>query len=321
MTAWFKIIWLFVTGKRKEARSLSILKIQRLLKRYYAIRKNTGFVVMDEQWDCLIILDACRYDYFEREYSKFLQGDLQKRRSRGSSTSDWLLKNFTGSYSDTVYVSGNPHCSDRTINGFLGMDHFHAIEHVWKYAWDEKIDSIHPEAMVRAALDVKSRYPGKRMIVHLLQPHGPWIGDTRISMSEINSGPAQQSGVDGKWVADKQVWEKVRQGTFDVDLLKRAYTDNLVMVLRCVRDFIDKLDGKIVVSADHGEAFGDRLVVEHPSGIYCDELVEVPWLIIQKERNGSLPREAEAGEKAVHRTAEVSEEIVAKRLRALGYID
>jgi hypothetical protein len=317
---WFKILWLFATGKRQKARSLFIIKTQRLLKRYYSLRKNTGIFVVDEPWDCLIILDACRYDYFAREYHKFLQGDLQKRRSRGSSTSDWLLKNFTRFYPDIVYVSGNPHCSDRAINGFLGTDHFHAIEHVWKYAWDEEVDSIRPDDMVRAALEAKKRYPGKRIIVHFIQPHGPWIGDTRISIAEVSSGPAEKSTVDGKWITDKHVWEMVRQGMFDVPRLKRAYTDNLLVALRSVRDLVDRLDGRIVVSADHGEAFGDRLVVEHPSGIYCSELVEVPWLVIDKKVSSQRPPDFDAAG-TTPGTRDVSEEVVAKRLRALGYID
>ena len=104
MNAWFRVLWLFITGKRHQARSLAIMKIQRLMKRYYAIKKNTGFFVMEEEWDYLLVLDACRYDYFAEEYPKFLHGELQKKRSRGSSTSDWLLKNFTGALENDFFL-------------------------------------------------------------------------------------------------------------------------------------------------------------------------------------------------------------------------
>ena len=47
--------------------------------------------IVKEKWDYLIILDACRYDYFQDVYKKYLQGELFKkikilkdRENRGS---------------------------------------------------------------------------------------------------------------------------------------------------------------------------------------------------------------------------------------------
>jgi len=34
--------------------------------------------IMDEKWNYLIILDACRYDYFLNNYKKYLNGKLKK---------------------------------------------------------------------------------------------------------------------------------------------------------------------------------------------------------------------------------------------------
>jgi len=48
------------------------------------------FNVMKEAWDCLIILGACRYDYFEKHYHQFFQGRLNEIFSVGTSTPDWL---------------------------------------------------------------------------------------------------------------------------------------------------------------------------------------------------------------------------------------
>ena len=61
-----------------------------------------GIKIMEEKWDYLIVLDACRYDYF-KEYNNILEGHLEKKLSCASCTYEWLEKNFSGKYfSDTV---------------------------------------------------------------------------------------------------------------------------------------------------------------------------------------------------------------------------
>ena len=82
--------------------------------------------IMQEDWDYLIILDACRYDYFEKFYGQYLSGKLEKRLSLGSSTREWRDRNFTGKYDDTIYISANPFINSvKAVFGFLGADHFH----------------------------------------------------------------------------------------------------------------------------------------------------------------------------------------------------
>ena len=34
--------------------------------------------IANEDWRILIVLDACRYDYFKRNYKRYLEGDLKK---------------------------------------------------------------------------------------------------------------------------------------------------------------------------------------------------------------------------------------------------
>jgi hypothetical protein len=67
--------------------------------------------VNESDWDYLIVLDACRYDYFKENYTDFFQGELEKYRSRGSATPEWLWSTFTSRYSYN-YISANPY-----ING------------------------------------------------------------------------------------------------------------------------------------------------------------------------------------------------------------
>jgi hypothetical protein len=46
------------------------------------------------EWDILIILDACRYDYFERTVYKYLKGHLRKVIGPDSHTLPWAKKTF-----------------------------------------------------------------------------------------------------------------------------------------------------------------------------------------------------------------------------------
>ena len=46
--------------------------------------------IFAEEWDTLIVLDACRYDFFEKVYRDYLSGTLEKRVSPGSCTEESL---------------------------------------------------------------------------------------------------------------------------------------------------------------------------------------------------------------------------------------
>ena len=62
--------------------------------------------------------------------------------------------------------------------------------------------------------------------------------------------------------------------------IKKAYAENLKFVLEYLKKLICNLQGKIVITADHGEAFGEKGVLGHPYGVHIRELVEVPWFTV-----------------------------------------
>ncbi len=81
--------------------------------------------IVKESWDFLVILDACRYDYFEWLYADYIQGDLSKRISAGTSTGQWRDSNFPDYYDDIVYITANPHfCQDIAVAGYTAGEHF-----------------------------------------------------------------------------------------------------------------------------------------------------------------------------------------------------
>jgi hypothetical protein len=75
-------------------------------QRLYSWEYNeAGLDVFEADWDTLLILDACRYDLFERVSD--LPGKTTAVRSKGSATEEFLRANFDGKrLHDTVYVTG-----------------------------------------------------------------------------------------------------------------------------------------------------------------------------------------------------------------------
>lgn len=134
---------------------------------------------MEEEWDYLIVLDACRYDYF-KVLNDIVPGKLEKRLSVGPSTGTWIFRNFSDQNYDIVYVSGHPLVSPTALkrrsskNLFkrwrsVGFNPFFKIDNVWSYGWDHKLDTVHPSTIRKAALRDAIKYPSKRMIIHFMQ--------------------------------------------------------------------------------------------------------------------------------------------------------
>jgi hypothetical protein len=141
-----------------------------------SMMKTRTINVMEENWDYLIILDACRYDYFRDMYQDYFSGILESRLSVGSCTLEWCMKSFPKMYSDVIFISSNPYINSKTeIEGFDARKHFCSVIDVWAFGWNKKLGTVLPEKLNESALKATKNFPEKRFIVHYLQPHGPYI--------------------------------------------------------------------------------------------------------------------------------------------------
>lgn len=290
----------FKLVRKGKPRKAVLATYVELVRKFYDVRPTRGIRVVDEEWDVLVVLDACRYDYFEELHD--FEGTLQKRRSRGSSTSEWLEENFTDYYDDIVYVSANPRISDTEVDGFRGTDHFHEVRNVWKSNWDPDLNTVKPADVTDAAIRLRAEYPDKRLVVHYIQPHAPWIGETRLSDRDTTIEDPTPS----EWIETGKTWGTMLNEGKPEATVRQAYEDNLGLVLEEVKRLVDSLGGRIVVTSDHGECFGEKFFIEHPRGIHVDELVAVPWHVIEKpKRNAESAGEASAAssERAAIRNA------------------
>lgn len=300
----------------REGISNPILFLREVNRIYFTRRYGPGYDhrgvdVFEEDWDTLVILDACRYDMFAE--LNWLDGRLERRRSRASHTKEFLQGNFHGrTLRDTVYTTASPQLQRR--RDAINVE-FHAVENVWNTdRWDDEEGTVRPEAMTDAAIEAHERFPDKRHLVHYMQPHYPFVGS---SVDDETRGfhEGTDDGLD--------IWQERIRGNVDVTPadLWPAYRRNLELALDAVERLCGSVDGRIVVSSDHGNVVGERAFPipirewGHPSRLYLDVLVTVPWLVVE----GSDRREIRA-ERGDSPGEQIEESVVTDRLRDLGYV-
>lgn len=251
--------------------------VREMNRQYFAFRNQSdyndaGIDIFEEDWDNLVILDACRYDAFAARSE--LPGTLEARNSQGSMTQEWLQANFTDrDLTDTVYVSAN--------GQFVHFDGFGAKLHDFIGVWGDDFKPSEgdpttlasPETLTEQALEAAEKYPNKRLLIHYIPPHEPYIGQTGQEKIDFHLTPVD-------------IPDKIQSDpSLSRDLIRKAYIENLDIALGEVEQLLDSLPGKTVVSADHGELLGEHLPplplshYGHMGGVYHDELVRVPWHI------------------------------------------
>ena len=264
-----------------------------------------GENVMSKDWDNLIILDACRYDLFQS--SNTIQGELDSIYSIGSHTGEFLEKTFGGEeYLDTIYVTATPQAKLHGVD-----DAVLKCIHVWENNWHEELRTVTAEDVAAKARIAQDEYPNKRLIVHFIQPHYPFIGPTG---RELPHRTISGEGLTADESAPS-IWDRLENGDYDSETVWKAYEENLEIILPTIEDLVDDLNGKTVVTSDHGNAFGKFGIYGHPGGVFLNELVEVPWLVVagNERREFSVDTEKQSGERE-----QVTPEVQA-RLTELGY--
>jgi len=264
----FNILFKRIRNKQEIARTLFLRPIF-LPNRYL----NRGIKILDEEWDNLIILDACRYDYFKK--INMLPGKLKKAYSLGTHTNEWVMRNFSTSKSrtkDIVYISSTPQISTYKLKKAIGNPlPFHYLENVWQWGWDDKLHTTLPENINKAYLKLKGRFPNKRFIIHYLQPHHPYVGERRIKLSKKQSKSMNTAN-----------WKPLLEAGITFENLKEVYQDNLKYVLGKIEKLLPELSGKTIITSDHGECLGEYGLIGHLPMLYIKPLIEIPWLEIEK---------------------------------------
>jgi len=230
-------------------------------------RIDYGTNVFDREWDVLVVLDACRADLLgsvAADYG-FLE-DVSSMRSVGSSSSEWLENTFRGhpETARTAMVTGNT-WTDR----YLDADAFAALDEVWKYAWDGELGTVPARAVTDRAIAMARDRDPDRLVVHYMQPHHPFVadpiaGDEGMARTGSHSNPANP-------------WVLLRQGEVTTERVWAAYEANLRHALSDVATLVEDVAGRVAITADHGNLFGEWGLYGHPMHTPVPALLDVPW--------------------------------------------
>lgn len=282
----------------------------RMLRRYTSIYDIDG-------WNIAIILDACRYDLFQETFdTSYLPAgvkvlDHRSILSAGTNSVHWMLNTFNvqryaSQITNTIYVNANPN-AESTID----ETKFHAVDSVWKYGWesiigikgdlkvgDSKVGTVLPRTVTDRTIHWFRRHPNKKIVVHYMQPHYPFVRKFLGFDSKLN------------------VWQLLQQGRVNREVVWEAYKDNLDLVLTDLKLLIRCVGGRILVTSDHGNLIGEMGLYGHNVGwIPLNPLIKVPLLLLAADDPDSSYQP-----KAYETDMDLSEKAIEERLRALGYL-
>ncbi|CAJ53640.1 sulfatase-like hydrolase/transferase [Haloquadratum walsbyi] len=159
-----------------------------------------------------------------------------------------------------------------------------------------------PDLVTNQAITTGRDDQPERMIVHYMQPHAPFISSAleRGYLKEHEKSPYSYLKEDG-----------------DFDTIWEAYLNNLRFVLDEIGRLLDNIDAdSVVITADHGELFGEWNLYSHTYGVPHLNLCSVPWVETSAVDTGwSYPK----GEISQYEIIPDEEANVEDRLNALRY--
>lgn len=255
----------------------------------FTSRYPLGTNVFTEEWDALVILDACRVDALRAvapEY-EFLDG-INSIWSVGSSSHEWMCKTFTKEHleeiKETHYISTNPN-TPATFNNHerpprkypvpimaadwnvVDENDFGKITQIHRHAYEEYFDTINPDLVTDHAIHAGRQTDFDRIIIHYFQPHRPYIASAYPEERSVSP-------------IEDQPWQSIRNGDATTTEIWELYLDNLRLALDSVERLLENLDAeKVTITADHGELFGELGQYGHPEGVAHPKLKKVPWAV------------------------------------------
>lgn len=292
-----------------------------------------GTNVFDREWDVLILLDTCRVDALrsvEGEYD-FFDG-VGHIWSAGGRTPEWIARTFDRDHLDeiqeTAYLCANGHgqqiLGDRRqeqdkekyllykmlrLMPTVHVTDFGKCEYLFQFEWKGTegplghVDGATPPRYVTdRAITVGREEEFERLVVHYFQPHSPWVANALDTGRELEKH-------------EHDFWNYITE-TGDTETVWESYLDELRYVLDDVELLLENLDAdRVVISSDHGEAFGEYGVLGHKIGSVHPKVRKVPWAVTTAEDSHSYqPTTEEPRER-------MSSEAVDRQLEALGYKD
>lgn len=239
--------------------------------------------LLQEDKFLLIILDACRTDYFIDEYNEYMKnftfihdseglGSYEPVYSSGSCTFQYVENTWHGNHQNIKYLSSVPLINSKGISDnlpgtpenwdFDPGEHLDIVD-LWDSHWSKDLGTVHPSDVTNETKKYKDE---DKLVSHYIQPHIPYIGQKRL----------------GKDIRGR-ILSKGKTGEITVSEVRKAYRSNLRLVLSEVTKLIKSFDDRrIVITADHGELLGEGNLYSHPHKFNHPVLRTVPWFEVKK---------------------------------------
>lgn len=267
-----------------------------------------GTPVWHREWDVLLVLDACRVDQMEavvEEYDQ-LPETVDTVWSQASCSIDWINRTFNAhpdQTKDAGYVTANPfadHNTEGTKSADLKDSNLPYLKLLYLTHWQDiegetatdsdrtsrakvgsGIATVPPEPVTDHVIQAwrnRTDHGFNRLVGHYMQPHEPYRAHP-----EWGSGDSRllENLVDEDAEAGSSVWPVAKEGHVSTDELWRAGVDNLRWVLDDITErLLPNVEGKVVLTADHGNAMGEWGEWHHPPGAISPAVRKVPWIEI-----------------------------------------
>lgn len=269
--------------------------------------------ILNREWSTLVVVDACREDLFKEIKYPISFDEIQSATSIASATPEWLKRTFGNSHGEIVYVAGNPmvsrHCPGK----------FHDLIEIWQDAYDPNTAIIDPQQVTEAAIEAHRKYNNKRIIVHYMQPHYPFIDRPELNYADYKFEDLGMERRKNQLTEFGNVWNALKAGAVKRDDVWEGYKHNLQVVLAEVSRVASHVDERMVVTSDHGNALGERSwpvplrTFGHPENQRLSSLVRVPWAVLDGPKRSIVEEETTS-------SGVTTDEEVQDRLRNLGYV-
>lgn len=303
---------------------------------FLSSRGLLGSNIFEADHDLVVLLDTCRVDALRAvapEFDFLSDAQIDSRISVGGTSGEWIAATFDKQYrqqiANTAYLASNGYArvileaggydefkemnvsvddrffSDLMDWSFVSADALGRLDHLWKYEpKGEAGERGHPDGhsppqyVTDAGIAACRENDFDKIILHYNQPHAPYTANALEESRDLRpyeSDPFQFLRDGG---AKRLVWE--------------SYLDNLRYALREVKKVLNNVDrDRVLISADHGEAFGTYGVYGHSWGSLHPHVRRVPWVEITANNNETYDPDSDL--------TTASERSVQETLEALGY--
>ena len=252
----------------------------KMMKIRYIPRQLDLLRIFFRKGGVLIVLDACRYDFFKKKFRGYhgYTYILSPAYSPASDTFSWLKivsKRYSAYLKFTRVFSATPVINSKGIEiyGYKVTKYFRDIIDLWKYYWNPDLQTVHPSSIIEA---IKKYGLKKRNIIWFTQPHMPYIGKIKIIRPNKSFRNSEQ-----------YLLYLLNRGEITLKDWIEAYIYNLKLALEAIGKLLNLIPQEkvIIITADHGELFGEYGIFFHPHRYNLPQLRIVPFAILKRKRS------------------------------------